>query len=65
MNPGDFIREMHQARRERVAALVAREDNRRRLELIAKMEQNEGDLTPDDLDELRGLQRQLGLPSDF
>ena len=59
MNERDFAREMRRARQDRRTR--PNPDNDRRLELIAKMEANEGTLEKDEMRELRSLQRKCGL----
>ena len=61
MNSRDFAREMRRARRERVNR-PPDPRNVRRVDLIRKMEIQQGHLSQEDKAELVQLQRRFGLP---
>jgi hypothetical protein len=65
MNGRDFQREMQRARRDRVERMNSDPKHLRRLELVQKMQDNEGHLSEPDLNELKKLQRHFNLPDDL
>lgn len=65
MNERDVLRGIRQARRERTQRMNSDPKHLRRLELVQKMQDNEGHLSEPALNELKKLQRHFNLPDDL